>query len=53
VSGDENDMTLFAVKGTIIKNAFHPQHFDSSFHGANKDFHTAYYGEIVGAYIIE
>jgi flavin reductase (DIM6/NTAB) family NADH-FMN oxidoreductase RutF len=35
------------------KNAFYPQNVDSSFHGANKDFHTAYYGEIVSAYIIE
>lgn len=35
------------------KNAFYPQDVDSSYHGANNDFHTAYYGEIVGAYIIE
>lgn len=35
------------------KNTFYPQDVDSSFHGANKDFHTAYYGEIVSAYIIE
>jgi flavin reductase (DIM6/NTAB) family NADH-FMN oxidoreductase RutF len=35
------------------KNIFYPQNVDSSFHGANKDFHTAYYGEIVSAYIIE
>ncbi len=32
---------------------FHPQDVDSSFHGANKDYHIAYYGEIVNAYIIE
>lgn len=31
----------------------YPQDVDSLFHGANKDFHTAYYGEIVSAYIIE
>ncbi len=31
----------------------YPQDVDSSFHGANKDYHTAYYGEIVSAYIIE
>ncbi len=30
----------------------YPQDVDSSFHGANKDFHTAYYGEIISAYII-
>ena len=35
------------------KNMFYPQDVDSSFYGANKDFHTAYYGEIVSAYIIE
>lgn len=35
------------------KNKFYPQDVDGSFHGANKDFHIAYYGEIVGAYIIE
>ncbi len=32
---------------------FHPNDVDSSFHGANKDYHIAYYGEIVNAYIIE
>jgi len=31
----------------------YPQDVDSSYHGANKDYHTAYYGEIVSAYIIE
>ena len=36
-----------------IKNTCYPQDVDSSFHGANKDFHIAYYGEIVSAYIIE
>lgn len=35
------------------KNTFYPQDVDSSFYGANKDYHTAYYGEIVSAYIIE
>lgn len=32
---------------------FYPQDVDSSFHGENKDYHTAYYGEIVNAYIIK
>lgn len=32
---------------------FYPQEVDGSFYGANKDYHTAYYGEIVSAYIIE
>ncbi len=43
------------------KNAVSPQNIaehypsdvDSSFHAANKDYHIAYYGEIVNAYIIE
>ena len=34
------------------KKVFYPQDVDSSYHGANKDFHTAYYGEIVSAYIV-
>lgn len=32
---------------------FYPENVDSSFHGANRDCHTAFYGEIVSAYIIE
>ena len=35
------------------KDRFYPQDVDSSFHGGNKDYHMAYYGEIVNAYIIE
>lgn len=35
------------------RKTFYPQDVDSLFHGANKDFHIAYYGEIVSAYIIE
>ena len=35
------------------KKTFYPQDVDNSYHGANSDFHTAYYGEIIGAYIIE
>ena len=44
---DDNEIT------EEIKNTCYPQDVDSSFHGANKDFHIAYYGEIVSAYIIE
>lgn len=44
---DENEFT------EEDRNMFYPQDVDSSFHGANKDYHTAYYGEIVSAYIIE
>ncbi len=32
---------------------FYPPDVDSFFHGENKDYHIAYYGEIVQAYIIE
>lgn len=34
-------------------DSLYPQNVDSTFHGANKDYHTAYYGEIVKAYYIE
>lgn len=30
----------------------YPQEIPGSFHGANRDYHTAYYGEIVSAYLI-
>ncbi|MDD2981424.1 MAG: flavin reductase family protein [Hespellia sp.] len=36
-----------------INAQFYPQDVDSSAAGANKDYHEAYYGEIVKAYIIE
>ena len=32
---------------------FYPQDVPGSFHGANRDYHKAYYGEIVAAYIIK
>ena len=32
---------------------FYPKEVEGTFHGANRDYHTAYYGEIVKAYIIE
>ncbi|MCY1152499.1 MAG: flavin reductase family protein [Sphaerochaetaceae bacterium] len=35
------------------REKFYPQNVDSRFHGANKDPHTAYIGEIVNAYIVE
>lgn len=37
----------------LDRQKFYPQNVDSSFHGANKDPHTAYFGEIVNAYIID
>ena len=36
-----------------IREKFHPQDVEPDFHGRNRDFHTAYYGEIVSAYILE
>ncbi len=36
-----------------LKERFYPTDVDSGFHGANCDYHIAYYGEIVNAYIIE
>lgn len=44
------DLTAIAEKD---RASFYPQDVDGSFHGANRDAHTAYYGEIVSAYIIE
>lgn len=35
------------------KQKFYPQEVSGSFHGENRDYHTAYYGEIVSAYIVE
>lgn len=35
------------------KRQFYPQDVEGSFHGSNRDYHTAYYGEIVAAYIVE
>lgn len=35
------------------KERFYPQNIASTFHGSNKDYHTAYYGEIVRAYIVK
>ena len=36
-----------------IREKFHPQDVEPDLHGRNRDFHTAYYGEIVSAYILE
>lgn len=36
-----------------IRKSMYPEDIDSSNTGANKDYHIAYYGEIVKAYIIE
>lgn len=44
-----HDLDVFLEEA---KNTFYPQEVDGSFHGANKDVHTEYIGEIVDAYII-
>lgn len=36
-----------------IRRLQYPENVDGSFCGSNKDYHTAYYGEIVAAYIIK
>lgn len=36
-----------------FKEEFYPQDISSDFCGANKDYHTMFYGEIVSAYIVE
>ena len=36
-----------------IKEKNYPENVSGDFYGANRDYHTAYYGEIVSAYIIE
>ena len=41
-----------AIPAGIVEDCY-PADVDSAFHGANKDYHTAYYGEIVNAYIIQ
>lgn len=37
----------------FIQETNYPQDVDGSFPGANRDYHTAYYGEIVAAYLIQ
>lgn len=41
-----------AIPAAIRENMY-PQDLDSTHSGANRDYHIAYYGEIVKAYIIE
>ena len=44
---DENEITDYN------KTRFYPQDVGSDFHGANEDYHTMYFGEIVASYIVE
>ena len=41
-----------AIPPEVISRVY-PQNVDSTACGANRDFHTAFYGEIVGAYLAE
>lgn len=34
------------------KRRYYPQDVDSLFHGSNRDYHTAYYGQVLGAYLL-
>ena len=43
---------LSAVPEEILKR-YYPEYEEYCFAGDNRDFHYAYYGEIVGAYIVE
>ena len=36
-----------------IRQSMYPEDADSSCPGANRDYHIAYYGQIVNAYIVE
>lgn len=42
-----------AAMPPAYREQFYPEAVDGSFHGANRDYHWAYYGEIVAAYIVE
>lgn len=43
---------LNAIPENLLQR-YYPQDVDSSYHGSNRDYHIAYYGEIVSAYLIE
>lgn len=43
---------LSAIPDAIL-DRYYPQDVDGSFPGSNRDYHIAYYGEIVNAYMIE
>lgn len=44
------DQALMSAK---IKNQFYPENVPSNHPRSNNDYHTMFYGEIVGAYIVE
>ena len=48
----QQNQVLESIDGPM-REKFYPQDVDGSFHGANRDVHTAYYGQIVAAYIID
>lgn len=47
----EQDQNLSAIPAPIL-DRYYPQNVDGSFSGSNRDYHIAYYGEIISAYII-
>ncbi len=48
----KQDQDLSKMPAEFVEK-FYPQDVDSSYHSANKDTHTMYFGEIVNAYILE
>lgn len=42
-----------ALLAPALRERYYPQHVDGTFAGSNRDAHTAFYGEIVDAYMIE
>ena len=42
---------LNAIPGDLLEH-YYPQNVDGAHHGNNRDYHIAYYGEIVNAYLI-
>lgn len=38
---------------TDLLECYYPQNGDNSYHGSNRDYHIAFYGEIVNAYLIQ
>jgi len=53
IYSQQQESKSFADTEHNIINTMYPKDIDSSFCGSNRDFHTAFYGEIVGTYLIE
>lgn len=48
----KQEQVLADMPSNIVEELY-PQGVESDFHGCNRDVHTMFFGEIVGAYIIE